>query len=403
MIPVAEALARVLAPLSPLAAEQVGLAEAHGRVLAADLTARVTQPPAAVSAMDGYAVRAADVARVPVDLRCVGEAAAGGAHAGTVQPGEAVRIFTGAPVPDGADAIVIQEDTTVEGARVTVRESVGAGRYVRPAGLDFTAGTVGLPAGKLLTARDIGLAAAMNRPWLAVRRRPRVAILGTGDEIVRPGDPIGANQIVSSNGFALAALVRACGGEPIDLGIAPDDLPKLEAMIEGAAGADLLVTTGGASVGDHDLVQAALKRRGLPLDFWQIAMRPGKPLMHARLTGAGGLSVLGLPGNPVSTLVCGLVFLRPALRRLLGLSTDADTGTARLAAALGANDRRQDYLRATSRREPDGTLVATTFTRQDSSMLSLVAKADCLVIRPPLAPPAEAGSTVEILPFPAGV
>jgi molybdopterin molybdotransferase len=354
--------------------------------------------------MDGYAVRAADVVSVPATLRCVGSAAAGGAFAGPLQPGEAVRIFTGAPVPTGADAIVIQEDTAADGDRITIREAVSAGRYVRPAGLDFTAGTVGVSAGRELTARDIGLAAAMNRPWVAVRRRPRVAILGTGDEIVRPGEPIGPNQIVSSNGFALAAMVRACGGEPVDLGIAPDRLPDLEAMIEGAAGADLLVTTGGASVGDHDLVQAALKRRGLSLDFWQIAMRPGKPLMHARLAGpTGGLSVLGLPGNPVSTVVCGLVFLRPALRRLQGLEPDGDSGTARLGAPLAANDRRQDYLRATITRDEDGTTVATAFPRQDSSMLSLIAKADCLVIRPPLAPPVAAGASVNILPFPPGI
>ena len=397
MISVEEARRRLLAPLAALAAEQVALSEAVGRVLAEDVAARRTQPPFAVSAMDGYAVRAADVARVPTRLKVVGSVPAGQAHAGTVGSGEAVRIFTGAPVPSGADTIVIQEDTERDGDIVTVREAAPPGHYVRPAGLDFRAGDIGLRAGRLLTARDVGLAAAMNRPWLLLRRRPRIAILPTGDEVVMPGDPVGPNQIVSSNGLALAALVAQCGGIPVHLPIAPDDSTALQRIAAGASGADFLVTTGGASVGEHDLVRDALEASGLTLDFWKIAMRPGKPLMVGRYRDT---PMLGLPGNPVSTLVCGLLFLKPAIERLLGLAAaEAPPVRARLAAALPANDRRQDYLRATLARGADGTLEARPFDKQDSSMMSLLARADCLVVRQPLAPAAAQGDSVEIIPL----
>ena len=397
MIPVEEAKQRILAALAPLPAETVSVAQALGRVLAEDLTARVTQPPAAVSAMDGYAVRAEDVATVPVTLRQVGAVPAGGAYAGRLQAGECVRIFTGAPLPDGADTIVIQENVTAEGERITVRESAAKGRYVRPAGLDFRAGQVGLREGRVLTVRDIGLAAAMNRPWLRVRRKPRVAILATGDEVVMPGDPVGPNQIVSSNGLALAAFIAAWGGEPIQLGIAPDRTDALQHLAEGARGADLLVTTGGASVGEHDLVRSALGAKGLALDFWQIAMRPGKPLMFGR---TGDTPMIGLPGNPVSSLVCAIIFIRPALAQLLGV---ADSGKQRLTALLGCdlaqNDKRQDYLRASLASDDKGQLIATPFGKQDSSMLATLAQADCLVLRPPHAPAARAGDVVEIIPL----
>jgi len=396
MIPVQDAKQRILAAFDKLPPELVPLGEALGRVLAEDVVARVTQPPVAMSAMDGYAVRAADVAKVPATLRQIGSAPAGGAFDGTVGPGECVRIFTGGPMPRGSDAVVIQEDTTAEGAAITVRESAAAGRYVRRAGLDFKAGDVGIPAGRVLNARDIGFAAAMNHPWLKVVRKPRVAIIATGDEVVLPGDPLGPNQIVSSNGPALAAFVTASGGEPISLGIAPDSAAALQSMADGARGADLLVTTGGASVGDHDLVRSALGERGLVLDFWQIAMRPGKPLIFGKI---GDTPLLGLPGNPVSSLVCALVFLRPALSRMLGLAEPAaaERPTARLGRDLEANDRREDYLRATLTVDAAGRLVATPFEKQDSSMLSLLAKADCLVVRPPHAPAAKAGETVEII------
>ncbi len=401
MISVEEAKRRILAAFSPLPAETVSVAEGLGRVLAEDLTARVTQPPADVSAMDGYAVRAADVTNVPVTLKQIGRVPAGSTYDGTVGPGECVRIFTGAPLPPGTDTIIIQEDVTADGDRITIREGAPKGRYVRPAGLDFRSGEVGIPAGRVLTVRDIGLAAAMNRPWLRVRRRPRVAIISTGDEVVMPGDPIGPSQIVSSNGLALAALVTAGGGEPIQLGIAPDSVEALQRMADGARGADLLVTTGGASVGEHDLVRASLGARGLEIDFWQIAMRPGKPLMFGRM---GDTPVLGLPGNPVSSLVCATIFLMPVLARLLGIEDKTPSRlTARLGRDLGPNDRREDYLRATLTTDADGRLVATPFTTQDSSMLATLARADCLVRRPPHAPAAKAGEIVDIVTFGHGI
>ncbi len=395
MLTVAEARARIVSAFAPLPAEQVSLANALGRVLAEPIHARLTQPPFAVSAMDGYAVRAADVASVPVTLRLVGYAPAGSAYGSPIKPGEAVRIFTGAPLPDGADAIVIQEDTKATGDSVLVKEGAPIGRYVRPAGLDFRRGDAGLAAGKRLGARDIGLAAAMNHPWLQVYRRPRVAILATGDEIVMPGEPVGPNQIVSSNGLALAAFLRAAGAEPIDLGIAADNRAALQRLAAGAAGADLLVTTGGASVGDHDLVQAALGEQGMAVDFWKIAMRPGKPLMFGNI---GTTRVIGLPGNPVSTLVCAIVFIRPALRAMLG-QQDSDNGEEIAIAGrdLAENDNREDYLRATLSRDGEGRLVATPFGKQDSSMQFLMQQAQCLVIRPVQAPALAKGSPVRIL------
>lgn len=396
MISVEEAQSRILQAVAPLGRETVSLAQAAGRVLAEEVAARVTQPPAALSAMDGYAVRAEDVATVPATLTVIGDAPAGRAFAGTVDAGQAVRIFTGGSLPDGADAIVIQEDTERAGDRVTVREAVVAGRYVRPAGLDFKAGTVGVPAGKRLTPRDIGLAAAMNVPWLSVYRRPRVAILATGDEIVLPGDPLGPDRIVSSNSWALGAFVEINGGEAINLGIAPDDRESLARMASAAHGADLLVTTGGASVGEHDLIQEALGDIGLELDFWKIAMRPGKPLIFGRI---GDIPLLGLPGNPVSSLVCALVFLAPLLDRMRGLEPSQRTVRATLGADLAENDRRQDYLRSTVATAPDGRPVATPFGKQDSSMLSRLAWADGLIVRPPHAPAAATGDEVDFLPF----
>src|SRR5262249_51734791 len=341
MISVEEARRRILAVMQPLPAEEVGVSEALGRVLAEPLVARVTQPPAAVSAMDGYAVRAADLSRLPARMRVVASIAAGRPSAGPLGPGEAVPIFPGGVLPEGADAVVIQEEVSLEQDHVVVREAVPAGAFVRPAGLDFRAGDIGLPAGRLLTARDVGLAAAMNHAWLRVRRQPRVAILSSGDELVLPGSQPGPGQIVGSNGFALGAFVRAEGGQPIQLGIVPDDREALVRMASAAEGVDLLVTSGGASVGDHDLIADALGVAGMALDFWKIAMRPGKPLMFGRL---GSTPILALPGNPVSSLVCALVFLRPALAALQGREDEAGEETARLARDVGQNDRRQDYL-----------------------------------------------------------
>lgn len=399
MISVEEARRRVLDGLPAVSAETVSIAASFGRVLAADVIARVSQPPGDVSAMDGWAVRAADVKTVPARLAPIGSAPAGAPFEGSVGPGECVRIFTGGVVPTGADAIVIQEDADLVDGTVIVRESVAAGRSVRRAGLDFAMGGIVLRAGRRLSARDVGLAAATGTPWLSVRRRPRVAILATGDEVVRPGDPIGPGQIVSANGHALAALIRGAGAEPIDLGIAPDDRQTLARLAASARGADLLVTTGGASVGDHDLVREALGDIGMALDFWKVAMRPGKPMIFGRL---GDVPLLGLPGNPVSTMVCALLFLRPALDVLSGTAPVDLTDTALLGRDLPANDRRQDHLRAAIVRDGEGRLVATPFEIQDSSMMSTLAQADGLVVRPAHAAAAPRGTPVPVLRFDVG-
>ena len=398
MISVEEALSRLLEPLTALPPEQISLADGLGRVLAEDMSARRTQPPFSVSAMDGYAVRAEDLAKIPVELRIVAEVPAGAGFGGHVGAGEAARIFTGAPLPAGTDTIVIQEDTERNGDRVRVLEGAPSGRYVRREGLDFAEGEILLRSGRRLTARHIGLLAAMNRPWLFVHSRPRIGILSTGDEIVMPGDPIGPHQIVSSNSLSLAAFVAACGGVPVSAGNAPDDIDSLRRIAAATSGVDLLVTTGGVSVGEHDLVREALAMDGFELDFWQIAMRPGKPLMVGRYRGT---PMVGLPGNPVSTLVCALLFLKPALERLSGILAEPEAqSTARLGTALPKNDRRQDYLRSRLVRTADGSLEVLPFEAQDSSMMRLLAASDCLVVRPPHAPAVMAGTIVPIVRFP---
>jgi molybdopterin molybdotransferase len=394
MISVEEARARILADLRPLPAETVALAEAWGRVSAAPLLARLSQPPADVSAMDGYALRAADGTLRAV-LEVVGESPAGHPFAGALRPGQAVRLFTGSLVPEGADAILLQEDATREAGRVRVNEAVRPGRHIRRAGQDFAAGEAVLPAGRRLGARDIGLAAAANHPWIAVHRRPRVGVLATGDEIALPGEPIPPGGIVSSNAHALAALIRAGGGEAIVLPVAPDDRAAIAAVADSVKGMDMLVTTGGASVGDHDLVVAGLRTRGLEVDFWKIAMRPGKPLVFGRL---GPVPVLGLPGNPVSALVCAILFLSPALAALSGLPPGPPPSTAaRLGAPVAANDARADHLRAKLERDSEGRLVATAFPVQDSAMLRRLAQADALILRPPHAPALPAGAEVAVI------
>ncbi len=402
MISVTEAESRILKTIKRTPLEQLSIANCFGRVTGKEVVSRRTQPPIPVSAMDGYAVRATDVESVPVELCVVGYAAAGGSYDGALGVGEAVRIFTGAPVPTGADAIVIQEHTEeCTKDRVLLKQSATVGTYIRPAGLDFSEGDVLIAAGTRLTARHVGLAAAMNVPWMMVHRQPRVAILATGDEIVMPGEEIGPNQIVSSNAIALAAFVTAMGGHPILLGIAPDDREALHSMTDGIAGNDMLVTTGGASVGDHDLVQEVLSNRGLNVDFWRIAMRPGKPLMFGEIEG---IPVLGLPGNPVSSMVCAMIFLRPALACMQGLDTfDQDMLNLRLANNLPANDRRQDYLRATFEAEKDGETTVRVFSKQDSSMMATLTRADGLVVRKPHAEPLSAGSRVKVLRMPSGI
>jgi molybdopterin molybdotransferase len=399
-MPVSDALAAVLAGTGPLPEERVSLDEAFHRVLARDVAARRTQPPQAMSAMDGYAVRAADAATIDSRLTVIGEVAAGRPFAGSVGAGEAVRIFTGGVVPDGADAVVIQEDTVTDGKCVTIKEAAIAGRHIRPAGIDFREGDVLLRKGARLTERDLALAAGMNHPHLAVCRRPKVAILATGDELVMPGTTPGHGQIVYSNGYALHALARSEGAETIDLGIAADTLDATTAGIRRAraSGADILITTGGASVGDHDLVQQALKAEGISMAFWKIAMRPGKPMMHGRL---GAMGVIGLPGNPVSSYVCAFLFMVPLIRALSGREAiHHRRERAVLGRDLGANDQREDYLRARLELRDDGTLVAVPVGHQDSSLLANLAAAQVLLVRAPFAPKAEAGSPCEVLRLP---
>ncbi len=396
LMPVAEAMQRVLAGVEPLPAETVALKDALGRVLTEDVTALRTQPPAAVSAMDGYAVRASDVAQAPVTLRLIGEVAAGHPFEGAVGAGEAARIFTGGMVPDGADCVVIQEVTERKGDSVVIGKPGTAGRNIRRQGIDFTAGTVLLRKGCHLSDRDLMLAAAMNHPTLRVHRRPKVAVLGTGDELVAPGSTPGPGEIVYSNGFALIALAQTQGAETLDLGIAHDRIDDIAVAVRRARdwGADVLVTSGGASVGEHDLVQRALAAEGLDLSFWRVALRPGRPMMHGKL---GAMHVLGVPGNPVSAYVCAFLFLVPLIRRLVGRN-DAEqiAEPARLGRDLPANDERADYLRATLHPGPDG-LVATPVPAQDSSLMAPLAQADCLVIREPHAAAASAGSPCVIL------
>jgi molybdopterin molybdotransferase len=394
MISVEEARGLILNAVRPTPAEVVALAEAWNRVTAANVAARLTQPPVDVSAMDGYALRAADGV-LHADLQVIGAAPAGHPFDGRVGPQQAVRLFTGSVVPDGADAILLQEDATRDGDRVRVNEAVAAGRHIRRKGQDFAAGDVVIPAGRRLTARDVGLAAAANFPWLSVHRHPRVAILATGDEIAMPGEPIPPGGIVSSNSHALAALVRAAGGVPMILPVAGDEQSAIAAVADSIQGMDLLVTTGGASVGDHDLVIESLKARGMTLDFWQIAMRPGKPLLFGQL---GPTPVIGLPGNPVSAIVCAILFLLPAVARLSGLpAAPPPVSPAVLGAPVKQNDRRADHMRATIRVDQAGRIVATPFPVQDSAMLRRLALADALVLRPPQAPALPEGAEVGII------
>jgi molybdopterin molybdotransferase len=398
LVPVEQALETILATAGqPLDMQSVPLIKAHGRTLARTLRALRSQPSFDASAMDGYAARSADLAPQSL-LRVIGESRAGSGFRGAVAAGQCVRIFTGAPLPEGADTIILQENATLAGTLVSVQQDEPAGRYIRRKGLDFAEGDALLAAGSRLGANEIALAAAMNYADIAVVRQPRVAVLATGDELVRPGGSVGADQIIASNSFAVAAMVAESGGSAIDLGIVPDDVEQLSAAIRTAEQhhADILVTLGGASVGDYDLTQQALAAVGMELAFWKIAMRPGKPLMHGRI---GAMRVLGLPGNPVSAIVCALLFLRPLILALLGDSMAArdPSEPAFLGSNLAANDGRQDYLRASLRLDAEGRPVATAFGLQDSSVLTVLARSQCLIVRQPFAPAAASGSPCRIL------
>ncbi len=388
MLSVAEARARILVLLNPMGTEHIGLDQGLGRALAEPLHARRTQPPFSASAMDGYAVRRADA--VPgASLQVIGAAPAGKAFAGRVGPSQAVRIFTGAPVPEGADDILIQEDTTRTGNRLTVHADRDTTPYIRPIGQDFREGDP-FPGKGPLDPTDIALLAAMNHATLPVRRKPVVALIPTGDELVLPGDTPGPDQIVSSNTYGLAALLCQAGAKVRLLPIARDTVDSLAAVLDLAGGADLIVTLGGASVGDHDLVQKTALGQGLSLAFYKVAMRPGKPLMAGTL---GDVPMIGLPGNPVSAMVCGVIFVVPAVRALLGLPPAPQPDTAVLAHDLGANGPREHYMRA--RIERSGKVAV--FERQDSALLGVLQAANALVIRAPHAAAAPAGETVSIL------
>jgi len=397
LLSVEEALARILADAAPLGTERVAIEAAHDRILAESVAARLTQPPFDASAMDGYAVRAADIAKLPAKLTVIGESAAGHPFNGRVGAGEAARIFTGAPVPEGADGVVIQEHTTREDAHVIVQGEDVQTDHIRPRGGDFKEGMRLLEAGRRLGPRELSLAASMGHGELAVWRRPKVAILSTGDELVRPGETPGIGQIVASNHLGVGAMLRNFGAEIIQLGIARDTAESLNEHVARAKDADILVTIGGASVGDHDLVAPVLSKQGMELAFWKIAMRPGKPLMSGRL---GALRVVGLPGNPVSSLVCARVFVVPLVEQLAGrpMATEA-TRLALAAVAMEANGPRQHYMRATLTRDGDGLPRVSPVRSQDSSLLSPLAIADCLIVRTPNSPAVAPGETVRVLPL----
>ncbi len=394
------ALDRILASLSPTMPTRLLLTDALGKILAEDIHAELTLPPHDVSAMDGYAVRADDVADCPIKLTRVGESAAGHPWAGHVEAGQAVRIFTGGYVPDGADTIIIQEnvDATSEANHtvITVREGAAKGRFIRPAGLDISAGALALSRGTLLSARSIGLAIAAGATRAVVSRPPRIGILSTGDELVPPGQIPGPGQIISSNAAFLSAFVKSCGAEAVDLGIVADKPGEVSSAIMAATNLEMVVTTGGASVGNHDHIVGDLADGAL--DFWKIAMRPGKPLIWGKI---GNTPLMGLPGNPVSTAVCALVFLAPAISKFGGRTDQRHLFSATITTDLPENDLRQDYIRANMERTDDGVTNVRPAQRQDSSMMSTLAYADAFIVRPPFDPPITAGDIVSILPMPS--
>lgn len=397
LLPVADALAQLLEGAEPKPSERVELHHAAGRVLAEPVLALRTQPPFNASAMDGYAVRATDTAKPGATLKIIGQAPAGKQFSASVGAGEAVRIFTGAPVPDGADSVLIQENAKpIDEETVGVLEPVAKGRNIRARGLDFAEGDELLEKGRVLDPAALSLAASANHPRLPVVGRPVVAIIATGDELLPPGSAPGPDQIISSNAYGVAAICAEAGARVLDLGIAPDRIDAIEALVKKAtdAEADVIVTLGGASVGDHDLVHEALSNVGMSLAFWKIAMRPGKPLMFGRL---GAARCVGLPGNPVASLLCSHLFLKPLISRLAGRPYGEDLREAILGADMAQNDLRQDYMRAIIAEDPAGRLVATPFGTQDSSMLRVLADSNGAVVRPPFDPARKAGNRCQVL------
>ncbi len=399
LLPVEDARARILEGLVPGDAERCALADAMGRVLASDVASRLSLPPEPVSAMDGYAARARECQTAGATLARIGESAAGRPWDGSLGKGQTVRIFTGAVVPEGADCIILQEDVDAEsetdGAVITVREVPRDGQFIRPAGLDVTAGDIILKAGTMMSARLISLATSAGHTDISVWRRPHVGVLSTGDELVLPGEVPARGQIISSNATYLSAFIRACGAVPVDLGSARD---RAGAMLEQVRAAtlplDMVVTTGGASVGTHDHLVSDLSSAGTELGFWKIAMRPGKPLLHGRIDD---IPLLGLPGNPVSSAVCANIFLRPAIARLSGSDHHPQMIAAELTDDLRENDQRQDYLRSSLSFGADGRARITPARKQDSSMISIYATADALIVRPPFDPAKSAGDQVMVM------
>jgi molybdopterin molybdotransferase len=394
-MPVTEARGLMLAQTAPLPVEQVPIALASGRVLAADVAARTTQPPYAASAMDGYALRHADIASPSATLTVIGEAPAGTPFAGTVTAGQAVRIFTGGLVPKGADTVVIQEDVTAEDGRVTVREAQTHGDNIRGAGIDFRQGDRLAAQGQVLDGLSLSLVASGNVAQVPVYRRPRIALLATGDELVPPGSALAPGQVVNSIAPGLAALCRDWGAEVVHIGHARDTEAAIQAELAEIRKADVAVMIGGASVGDYDLVKPALEAGGLVLTFSKTALKPGKPVWSGRL---GATRILGLPGNPVSAFVCAHLFLKPLAFALTGRDGEAAVALvpARLDGALAANGPREGFMTASARLE-NGVLTVRPRRRQDSGLLSPLGRANCLINRPSRAEPLEDGAMVPIL------
>ena len=391
MISTAEALDLLLDLVSPLESETVALRDASTRVLARPVTATRAQPPFSASAMDGYAVSVASI-EPGETFAVIGEAAAGHAFDGTVGPGQAVRIFTGAPMPAGSKRVVIQEDVTRKGDRITVSENFDTGLHIRPEGGDFEVGSQ-LSGPRRLTPSNIALIASMNCPEISVTRRPNIALIATGDELAMPGEAPRDDQIIASNSFGLAALLTSAGADVRMLPIAKDTEISLSAAFQMAKGADLVVTIGGASVGDHDIVSQVAGTMGLERAFYKVAMRPGKPLMAGRLNGA---AMVGLPGNPVSSMVCAEIFILPMIDKMLGLSAGPrGRSTARLTHDLGSNGPREHYMRAQI--GPDGKV--SVFGKQDSSLMSVLSDANALVVRAPHAEAAPTGTKVDVIPI----